>query len=300
VAMTDAAARRAARAAADSRHARRGGGGGGTVGRVLGGTLVGAAVGVLVWVALADLALQSAFASSRLLALGICLLVGAVLGALGRVRAVGIVAAAVAALYLVVAFTSVVAGPVRALVRRDPASADTLAATSTVDAVVALSGGVTGSGLVAGQGVERLLDAVSWARRTGRPLVVTVTRRSGVPNAASTLADQQRLAALAGLAPPIALDSVATTRDEAVRLAAFARTVGWRRVLVVTSPLHSRRACAAVERAGLRVVCAPAASREFDIEGSGALSGARERVRAFSNWVYETAGWAEYRMRGWI
>jgi uncharacterized SAM-binding protein YcdF (DUF218 family) len=249
---------------------------------------------------LGELALQSAFASSRLLALGVCLVVGALLGALGRVRALGAAVGAVAALYLVVAFTSIVVGPVRGLVRRDPAATDTLAVTSTVDAVVALSGGVTSSGLVAGQGVERLLDAVAWARRTGRPLVVTVTRRSTVPNAASTLADQQRLAALVGLTPPIALDSVATTRDEAVRLAAFARTVGWRRVLVVTSPLHSRRACAAVERAGLRVVCAPAASRELDIEGRGALGGARDRVRAFSNWVYETAGWAEYRMRGWV
>jgi uncharacterized SAM-binding protein YcdF (DUF218 family) len=267
---------------------------------VLGGTLVGAAVGVLVWVALADLALQSAFASSRLLALGICLLVGAVLGALGRVRAVGVVAGVVAALYLVVAFTPLVAGPARGLVRRDPALGDSLAVGATVDAVVALSGAVSGSGLVAGQGVERLLDAVAWARRTGRPLVVTVTRRAGTPDATSSLGDQQRLAALAGLAPPIALDSVHTTHDEAVRLAAFARTVGWRRVLVVTSPLHARRACATVERAGLRVVCAPAASRELDLEGGGALGGARERVRAFAIWTYETAGWLEYRLRDWV
>jgi uncharacterized SAM-binding protein YcdF (DUF218 family) len=298
--MTDPAARRAARAAADARNGRRGGGGSGTLGQAVGGLLFGAVLGVLVWIALADLTLQLAPASGRLVALAVSVVLGTLLGALGRLRALGLLAGAVAVLYLVVAFTPLVAGPARALVRRDPAMSDSLAVGATVDAVVAMSGAVSASGLVAGQGVERLLDAVAWARRTGRPLVVSVTRRFGTPDATSSLGDQQRLAALAGLAPPIALDSVHTTHDEAVRLAAFARTVGWRRVLVVTSPLHARRACATIERAGLRVVCAPSASRELDLEGRGALGGARERVRAFSIWAYETAGWLEYRLRDWV
>lgn len=57
--------------------------------------------------------------------------------------------------------------------------------------------------------------------------------------------------------------NVHSTRDEALAFAALECTLGWRQVVLGTSPPHSRRACAAVEHTGLSVQCLPAAVREY-------------------------------------
>jgi uncharacterized SAM-binding protein YcdF (DUF218 family) len=85
------------------------------------------------------------------------------------------------------------------------------------------------------------------------------------------------------------------THDEAVSLARTCRDRGWKQVIVVTSPYHSRRACAAVEHEGLSVVCSPSAETRYDLRdlvGSGR--------RAFSDVLHERIGLLVYRWRGWI
>jgi uncharacterized SAM-binding protein YcdF (DUF218 family) len=267
-------------------------------------SLAGAAVGGLLAVALLALGLRLVVAPHVWLVALACVLGGAALGAAQRDRWLRGLSLLVAATSALVAFTPLMRGPAQALVRRDvPVPADT-AALADVDAVAVLSAGATDDGRVAGQGLERMLDGLAWARALGRPLVVSVVRNGLDPTRPPTLDDQQRLAALAGVAPLLAVDGVATTRDEAVRIAATARARGWRRVLVVTSPLHSRRACDAVTRATaadrVRVTCAPAASREFSLDGAEALRGPGDRMRAFGLAVYEALGMAKYRVRGWI
>jgi uncharacterized SAM-binding protein YcdF (DUF218 family) len=168
-----------------------------------------------------------------------------------------------------------------------------------VDAVVALSAEQRDDGLVAGAGIERLLDALRLARSAGRPLVVTVIHPRLLP-AVSSLPDQRALAALAGVGSLYAVDSVHTTHDEAVRVAALAAHQRWRRVAVVTSPLHSARACATFEHAGVRVLCVPAHSRLMTLDGPHALRDGPERLRAFGEWLYERLGWWSYRARGWV
>jgi uncharacterized SAM-binding protein YcdF (DUF218 family) len=66
---------------------------------------------------------------------------------------------------------------------------------------------------------------------------------------------------------------------------------------VVTSPTHSRRACAAFEREGLAVVCVPAVETQFDVES---LEKPNDRVRAFGPVIHERLGLLVYRRRGWI
>jgi uncharacterized SAM-binding protein YcdF (DUF218 family) len=191
---------------------------------------------------------------------------------------------------LLVAATPVGPALLRGYVRRDvPPAAGGADVPAEVDAVAVLSGEVQSDGLLTNRSVDRLLAGIEW------PVVRQGAR--GVPSEA----DQRRLTALGGRDRAVYfVDSVTVTRDEAVRFGALAARMGWRRLLVVTSPSHSRRTCAAFERAGLRIVCAPAPAREYAFAGPRPLAGAGERVRAFRDWLYEAVGWRVYRARGWV
>ncbi len=98
------------------------------------------------------------------------------------------------------------------------------------------------------------------------------------------------------------LPSCSNTHDEAVHTAKLARDQGWRRVLLVTSGYHMRRAEAAFRTQGLEVV--PAACdfvrpgtrnrqlpRPYPIRGGFQMT---------ETWCHEKAGWIVYRLRGWI
>jgi uncharacterized SAM-binding protein YcdF (DUF218 family) len=116
-----------------------------------------------------------------------------------------------------------------------------------------------------------------------------------------TVSDSADLATVAELtrsAPAIVfIDSIFTTRTEALQVKKIADARGWRRIAVVTSPMHSRRACATFEAVGFEVVCAPAALRG---SGMDPHSIPEDRFRAFRSWLYETFATDSYRRRGWI
>jgi uncharacterized SAM-binding protein YcdF (DUF218 family) len=264
-------------------------------GRVWRRAAEGATLGALGWTAAEQLGLPRLVGASTLWGL-VGATVGAALFGHWRPAVPRALAGALAALLLVVAYTPLAPALLRGVVRRDVADG----ATPAVDAVAVLSAEVQRDGLVARHGLERLLAGAEWARRLGRPLVLSVVRDRRRPNARSSEADQRRLAALAGVPAPYFVDSVRVTRDEAVREAALARRMGWRRLLVVTSPSHSRRACAAYEHAGVEVVCAPSPAREYALGGERPLAGPIERVGAFRDWLYEALGWWSYRARGWV
>jgi uncharacterized SAM-binding protein YcdF (DUF218 family) len=71
----------------------------------------------------------------------------------------------------------------------------------------------------------------------------------------------------------------------------------WRRVLAVTSPTHSRRAAAALEKEGLVVMAAPSIETRFDLER---LNWPGDRREAFAAIAHERLGLVVYRRRGWI
>jgi uncharacterized SAM-binding protein YcdF (DUF218 family) len=258
-------------------------------------TLRGAVLAVLLWAALGRLGAQDLAGVPELGALPLVALAGALLGWRGWLAPVWLLGALATLALLTVTATPVMRPLVAAALPRD-AAADAPGA----EAVFVLSGAVTDEGLVAGQGPERLLHGLRLAKDGGLPLVLSVVRNRGRP-ADPSADDQRALAALAGLDARLTLlDTVGNTRDEALRVAALARARGWRRVAVVTSPLHARRACAAVARAGVAVRCSPAPSRELALRVARPLAGSEERVRAFQLWAYETVGWWVYRARGWV
>lgn len=103
--------------------------------------------------------------------------------------------------------------------------------------------------------------------------------------------------------PIIAMGLCYNTRDEAVLTERLAREHGWRRILLVTSASHMRRASAVFETVGLEVIPAPCnfltsigvdkADFRLHVPSAGGFS-------LVSVWLHEQAGWQMYRRRGWV
>ena len=193
-----------------------------------------------------------------------------------------------------VSYTPIAKAPALSFVRADPPRTD-----SPLDAVVVLSGGITDEGRLTGQALDRLLTGIAEARARGvRTIAMSVITPKAGGIRVSSEPDQRALVALA--APELDVRfvrDVHSTRDEALAFAAMARTHGWQRVMMITSPLHSRRACATFETAGLPVECRPARARDYSISR---LERPSNRRKAFADVMYETAATALYASRGWI
>ncbi|WP_411281310.1 YdcF family protein [Gemmatimonas sp.] len=255
-----------------------------SAGGVLGLTIVQLAASLGVW---------TAVGVSSVTARLVLMLAGALLATSSRGAWLWVISGVGCTVLMLVSYTPLVTPMVAPFVRRD-----TAVAAGELDALIILSGSVTSEGRVAGAALERLISGFQHARRLGIPVVaLSVVADDADPSVASSERDQRELAQL--MAPDLELRfvrNVHSTRDEALGFAAMARTRGWRRVVVVTSPLHSRRACGAVEHAGLSVRCVPAASREYALSR---LDRPENRRLAFADVVYESAAMLLYAMRGW-
>jgi uncharacterized SAM-binding protein YcdF (DUF218 family) len=198
----------------------------------------------------------------------------------------------IALLSLAIAYTPLVSSLAKPMVRRDPIP-------PRVDAIAVLSMGFTPDGMMRSETLDRLLTGLTLAKRgVASTLLISRERRAFDGRILSDSADQETILSLAKpSAQVIFVDSVFTTRTEALRMKAIARARGWSSIAVVTSPMHTRRACATFESVGFKVVCVPAAVRESGLyEGSNA----QDRLRAFRSWLYETFASDSYRRRGWI
>lgn len=252
--------------------------------------ILGAVIGAAFWYAVSTLGFPQIFGLGTLSLLPLAIAVGSVAGITRFARSFAYMTAALLLLLLVVAFTPVMKGPGDRLIRRDipPPRAD---------AIVVLSAGVTMDGMLPQQGMDRLIKGVELARAGVAPrIVVTREEKTWGGRVITSDADQQRILAFAET-PAMITGRVTSTREEALRVKAIAERQGWHRIVLVTSPFHSRRACATFEKAGLVVSCIPADSRDLAVNN---LEGTENRVRAFALWIYELAGTIRYRSAGWI
>jgi uncharacterized SAM-binding protein YcdF (DUF218 family) len=257
------------------------------------GAAAAATLALFAYLALAELDFPIPSHLSRWWGLAVIVVVAALVGATALRRWLWWAAGALPAALLVVAYTPVIRAPAHALVRADAWPAE------GVDAVVALSARLTDDHVLSAMGQDRLLTALSVARQHGvSTLITTRVTRPDADTVVTSDADQRFLVALA--APGIAHVIVGlphTTREEALLVARVAADSGWRRVAVVTSPSHTRRACATFERVGFVVTCVPARATTVSW---GALDSPRDRLRAAGSVLYETLGSWLYRARGWI
>ncbi len=203
-----------------------------------------------------------------------------------------IVAGQVAVISLAITYTPLVSALANPLVRRDPIP-------PRVDAIAALSHGLTPNGLMRGHTLDRLLTALQLAREgKAAAILVSQERRQYGGRAVTDSADlSQIVQSFAVPAEVILVDSVFTTRTEALRMRAIATQRGWSTLGVVTSPLHSRRACATFEAVGFKVVCIPASSRQHVVPEA---RDPEDRLHTFRSWLYETFAAATYKSNGWI
>ncbi|MFL5565217.1 MAG: YdcF family protein, partial [Gemmatimonadaceae bacterium] len=191
-----------------------------------------------------------------------------------------LVAGILALLCIVIGYTPLVKSMAEQFVRRDPVPA-------RADAIAVLSMGLTADGLMRSETLDRLLTGVQLANRRVAPvMLVSRERRRFGGESVSDSVDLQNVVALARAEIPIIfVDSIFTTRTEALRMKAVAQQHGWTSLIVVTSPMHSKRACATFEAVGFKVACTPA-----DVRQSGLYerANAEDRLRAFRSWLYET------------
>lgn len=221
-------------------------------------------------------------------------LIGLGLGLLRRgTQALVVIDAVLFSAYLLVAHSQIVSGPASRWVRADSLPA------KPVDAVVVLSSSVTPDSSLDVEATERLLTALALMKRDAvSRLITTRTRVKVEGQVISSDVGQRRLISLAGMESGwTVVDSVYTTRDEAVTIARLLLPVGLSTIAVVTSPIHTRRACAVFEAVGFRVYCVPAQENDavtWHPKSPG------DRVAASRDYFYERLGMVKYRWKGWL
>jgi uncharacterized SAM-binding protein YcdF (DUF218 family) len=200
----------------------------------------------------------------------------------GWQRVLWVAVSLVALTIAIIGYTPIVEAHARALVRSDAIPA------AGVDAIVVLSGGPTFDNLLAPASLDRLLTGVELARRgVSRTLIVSdpSVRLSG--RTSSAAGDVARIVGLVEGLRIIPTPDVRTTRDEAAATRAIAQQNGMHHVVVVTSPVHTTRACRTFERVGLTVTCVPAVDRGVSLTAPSSPWG---RLELFRQWMHERVG----------
>ena len=253
--------------------------------------VIGLAVGGSIWMTISLLGVPSVFHLDNMIGLVPFALAGMLvfLTRLGRVLAW--IEVLLLILLVVIAYTPVIIGNARTLIRADPIPA-------RANAVVVLSAGVTVDGFLHGQGLDRLLTGIALVKHGVAPvLIVTREERDLGDRKVSTAADQDSIIALANVVKFVATPLEASTHGEALAVKRIADQGGWKRIILVTSPFHTRRACATFEHVGLTVSCVPSDSRDIAVRS---LTNPRDRVDAFGMWIYELAATLHYKRLGWV
>jgi uncharacterized SAM-binding protein YcdF (DUF218 family) len=214
-------------------------------------------------------------------------ILGAVIGCTPWRGLVAAAAGGAVGLWLLVAFTPLCALLAQGLPRRDPVG--------PADAVFVLASRLQADGEPTPDALSRLLHALELLGQSSAPRLIL----SEQPPPARSYAEAARplLDHLGLHTELLTVGPIRNTHDEAEAVGALFRMRGWKRLLVVTSPTHSRRACAALEHEGIAVLSSPSVETRFDLE---TLDRADDRLVAFGSLIHERVGFWVYRRRGWI
>jgi uncharacterized SAM-binding protein YcdF (DUF218 family) len=255
--------------------------------------LWGAILGGLIALALSVLGFTDLVKVPGLSVLIPCMIVGTLLGPTAGRSILWAVGGALVALATVVAYTPITSSLIEPLIREDTVRAE------NIEAVAVLSAGMNADLLMGDQTLTRLLAGIALTRRhVGSAMIVSREHLPGRPLRENDSADQLHTLLLAPAGVPVYFaDSVTSTRDEATRMRRIALAHGWTKIALVTSPLHTRRACATFEAVGFKVTCVAAPERDFPLSR---LEHADDRIRAWRAWLYEMAGTVKYRSAGWM
>jgi len=215
---------------------------------------------------------------------------GAVVGALNGKWLLLVIDAFLLLALMIIGYTPVMFGVASRWVRDDPLA--------PADAIVVLSATVKSDGYLNVEGVERLLTGLALFQKQAAPRLFTTSVEVEYPTGVlSSTADQRRLIQLAGAEPAwTSLTGVFTTRDEALQ-AASKLPANAHSVVVVTSPMHTRRACATFEAVGFKVICKAAAEHHHV---TWHPINPTDRLESFGAYLYERLGMVKYRAKGWL
>jgi uncharacterized SAM-binding protein YcdF (DUF218 family) len=218
-------------------------------------------------------------------------IVGVIVARLGLNAALATTDSLLFGLSLIIAFTPLSGALAAAWIRDAPP-------VTPVDAVVVLSSSMASDTALDASATDRLLSGLALIRAgTSSRLITTRTPVKVHGQQVMTDIDQARIIALVPVPRWDVIGVVYTTRDEAVKSAALLLPQGAKHVAVVTSPMHTRRACAAFERVGFQVSCVAARERNLATRSPGR---AAERIEAWREYVYERLGMIKYRWKGWV
>jgi uncharacterized SAM-binding protein YcdF (DUF218 family) len=169
-----------------------------------------------------------------------------------------------------------------------------------VDAVVVLSGGLNPDTTISNDALDRLLSALELVNGGTAPILVTTTTQEVFPTGLlSSEMDQSRIMnSLTKQVVWLRAWGGSSTRDEATGVATLLGPRNLHRIALVTSPMHTRRACAAFEAVGFVVSCTPARMR--DESGLPPAHVPLSRLALFGQWIYEVAAMTDYGARGWL
>ncbi len=249
----------------------------------------GAALGLAAGALIRDLDLTSlvSFWGDRLILLPLSAALGALCGATRLRKALYVAFAALALLWIAVAYGPVSRMLLSGLVRSD--------ALRPADAVLVLGTRMQADGDPTSAQLSRLLRGLEIVEDGLAPrLIIT---ELPPPYAAQRPFVESLLARFKPEVEMVDLGPTFNTHDEAVMTAEYLKKRGLKRIIVTTSPTHTYRGAALLEAQGLEVMSAPARETRFDLE---TLDRPEERLQAFGAIIHEHLGILVYRRRGWI
>ena len=171
---------------------------------------------------------------------------------------------------------------------------------SQADVIVNLGGGFfCGTSQLEAASLARITKGLElW--RSGYAKTITITDAHGLaPNCGSI--EDAALGLVQKLYPQnppeiVVLKNMKTTRTEAKAVAKEAKIRGWKKILVVTSPSHSRRTKTTFTQLGLDAFVVAASEPRFD----SSLRTPFDRLMAMRVIARELAGLLKYSLLGWF